>query len=191
MPPKTTQEPEETPTTPAPTTPAAEASNATSSPHVAVPSPETASAPPVAPTSTPAAPVTTPAPTADKLTSPLPSALQPTDTPFNSLQPSKDVWQMVWKGVIGLNVVLAALFVIFLVLKLTKLAGATFSAGAVGTPFWLLPTLLILDMLVLVAYFVVKHPKVSEVTKIATWVGVSFGAVFVTSIAYVIVQSMA
>ena len=124
-------------------------------------------------------------------TSPMPSALQPTDMPFNSLKPARDVWRLVWKAVIGLNSVISLAFIVFLVLKLTKLLGSTFSAGAVGTPFWLLPTLLVLDMAVLGVYFFAEHPKLRDMSKIAIWIGVSLLAVFVTSIAYVIVQSMA
>jgi hypothetical protein len=120
----------------------------------------------------------------------MPSALQPTDTPFNSLEQAKDVWQLIWKGVIWLNGVLAALFVVMIILKFAKLASEALSAVAVGVPFWLLPVLLGVDAAALGAYFLLKRPKLNEFGKVAVWVGISLAAVFITSITYVVVQSV-
>lgn len=149
-----------------------------------------ASAPAIPTTAQTAAPTPpAPAPAAHEEVH-MPSALQPTDTPFHSLQPSRDPWQLIWKAVSGLHIVLGVIFLVFLALRLMKLGGAEFSAGAVGTPFLILPALLVIDLAALGVFFVLKRPKMSELYKYAIWVGAGFGFVFITGMAYVIVQSI-
>jgi hypothetical protein len=154
-------------------------------PEVTTPPPTTTEPVASAETKTPVATPTTAQPETH-----LPGALQSTDTPFNSLQPAKDQWQLIWKGVSGLHILLGVLFIIFLVLRIMKLGGSEFSAGAVGTPFLILPALLLIDLIALGVYFVLKRPKMSELYKYAIWVGAGFGFAFLAGMSYVIIQSI-
>jgi hypothetical protein len=170
MPPETTQKPE------------------VAQPPVTAPSPakpaETAATP-----SVPAAPIVQPN-TAAASNSPLPSALQPTDGAFNSLQPEKDIWRLIWRAAYGLNYGLATLFIVFMILNLLNAGSSEFSAGAIGTPFWILPLLILADMIFVGAYYVIRRPKLGELGKLGMWLGISFAAAFLAAIAYIVVQTV-
>jgi hypothetical protein len=131
-------------------------------------------------TTTPSKPVTTP-----------PAPVQSLQTEqFQTLKPARDVWGYIWKGVISLNFVIAVLFLLFVVLRLVGISNSEFQAGALGTPFWLLPVLLIAELAVAVVYGFMKRPKLSEVTSILMWLGIGLGVAFVCAIAFVVYASI-
>lgn len=92
---------------------------------------------------------------------------------------------MIWKGLIGINVAVATIFVVLIIVLLVGFGVSGLGEFAIVTSFWLLPLLVILDLAVLAVFILLKQPKGKELTRPLIWVVSTGAAAFLLITVYV------
>jgi len=112
--------------------------------------------------------------------------MQP-DTPqqFMEMKPTRDYWKLVWKVVIGINLLLVVIPLVLIGLKLGGINVEGLGEVAIISSFWLIPLIIVADLAVLGSYFLFTQAKLQDLVKPAIWVGGSCLAAFLAISGYV------